>query len=243
MNSKYLKPYKDEYDYSFTSGAYATIEMLKSYPSVARAIYVHTKYTGKETINTLCQEKGIPIMYDDRIFEKTNQKGNSFVLGVFSKYSTEIRSDCPHIVLVNPSDMGNLGTVIRTMAGLNILDLAVIKPAADIMNPKTVRASMGALFRIRFKCFESFNAYKNEFTEHVCFPFTPEGTISLSSDNCPQAALFSLLFGNEASGLPDECKSAGLGINIPQSKFVDSLNLSIAAGIGMFVFAEKNKLI
>jgi TrmH family RNA methyltransferase len=139
--------------------------------------------------------------------------------------------------------MGNIGTIIRTMAGLNMLDLAVVTPAADILHPKTVRASMGALFNIRFQCFASFDAYKAAFPDHVCFPFTPEAKVSLSRGNCPQTPLFSLLFGNEASGLPEQCKSEGTNVKIQQSSLVDSLNLSIAAGIGMFIFADKNGLI
>lgn len=243
MNSKNIKPYKEEYDYSYTSGAYATIEMLKANPDIVRAVYIHTKYAGKEDVSGLCQDKRISVLYDDRAFERINQKENSYVLGVFNKYSCQLMPSRSHIVLVNPSDMGNLGTIIRTMAGLNMLDLAVVTPAADIYHPKTVRASMGALFHIRFQCFASFEAYKEMFPEHACFPFTPEGKIPLSRGNCPQAPLFSLLFGNEALGLPDHCKSAGMGFKIPQSPFVDSLNLSVAAGIGIFIFAEKNELI
>lgn len=243
MNSKNLGPYKEEYDYSYTSGAYATIEMLKANPDVVRSVYIHTKYARKEDIDGLCCDKGIPVLYDDRAFERINQKENSYVLGVFSKYICQLIPNRPHIVLVKPSDMGNVGTIIRTMAGLNMLDLAVVTPAADIFNPKTVRASMGALFQIRFQCFASFDAYKDAFPDHVCFPFTPEGEIPLSRANCPEAPLFSLLFGNEASGLPDQCKSAGLGVKIPQSSLVDSLNLSVAAGIRIFIFAEKNELI
>lgn len=243
MNSKYLRPYKEERDYSYTSGAYATIEMLKVKPDVVRIVYIHTRYSGSEDIYGLCLDKRIPVLYDDRAFERINQKENSYVLGVFNKYTCQMMSNRPHIVLVNPSDMGNLGTIIRTMAGLNLLDLAVVTPAADILHPKTIRASMGALFHIRFQCFASFGAYKAAFPDHVCFPFTPEGNIPLNRRNCPQVPLFSLLFGNEASGLPDHCKSAGLGIKISQSERVDSLNLSIAAGIGMFIFAEKNELI
>ncbi len=243
MKSKNLKSYKEEYDYSYTSGAYATIEMLKVKPDAARTVYIHTKYAGKEDIDGLCRIKGIPVLYDDRTFERINQKENSYVLGVFNKYTCQLKPNRPHIVLVNPSDMGNLGTIIRTMAGLSLFDLAVVKPAADIFNPKTVRASMGALFCIRFQCFASFDAYKNAFPDHICFPFTPDGEIPLSLGCCPQVPLFSLLFGNEASGLPEQCKSAGLGVKIPQSPLVDSLNLSVAAGIGMFIFAEKNELL
>lgn len=217
--------------------------MLKANPHVVRAVYIHTKYTGTADISGLCQDKGIPVLFDDRAFERINQKENSYVLGVFSKYFCQLIPNRPHIVLVNPSDMGNLGTIIRTMAGLNMLDLAMVTPAADIFHPKTVRASMGALFNIRFQSFASFGAYKDAFPDHVCFPFAPEGEILLSHGNCPQTPLFALLFGNEASGLPDQCKSAGMRVKIPQSELVDSLNLSIAAGIGMFIFADKNGLI
>jgi TrmH family RNA methyltransferase len=243
MSRKFLRSYKEAYDYSYTSGAYATIEMIKVKPDIVRAVYIHSRYAGKKDIDALCRTMGIPMLHDDRAFERINQKENSYVLGVFSKYFCELMPNRPHIVMVNPSDMGNLGTVIRTMAGLNMLDLAVVTPAADILHPKTIRASMGALFHIRFQCFSSFDAYKDAFPDHVYFPFTPEGKIPLSRDNCPHAPLFSLLFGNEAAGLPVQCKTAGTGVKIPQSALVDSLNLSIAAGIGMFIFADKHGLI
>jgi len=243
MSSKVLKPYKEEHDYSYTSGAYATIELLKTRPDVVRSVYIHTKYCGRADVVGLCRDNGVPVIYDDKAFTRINQKENSYVLGVFSKYNCRLRNDRPHIVLVNPSDMGNTGTIIRTMVGLNVIDLALIAPAADVFNPKTVRASMGALFHVRFRYFPSFDAYRDEFPDHVCFPFTPEGEIPLNRDNCPKAALFSLLFGNEASGLPDHCKTSGTAIKIPQSPLVDSLNLSVAAGIGIYIFAEKNKLI
>lgn len=243
MKDKTLKPYKKENDYSYASGAYATIELLKANPGIVRAVYIHTQYTGQKDIGRMCEDKNIPVFYGDRAFERINRKENSYVAGVFNKYDCRLSAARPHIVLVNPSDMGNMGTIIRTMTGLNMLDLAVVTPAADIFHPKTVRASMGALFRIRFQCFSSFDEYRNGFPEHKCYAFTPDGEISLSWDSCPRAPLFSLLFGNEASGLPESCRLVGKGIKIPQSSLVDSLNLSVAAGVGLFIFAGKNGLI
>jgi tRNA G18 (ribose-2'-O)-methylase SpoU len=50
--------------------------------------------------------------------------------------------------------------------------------------------------------------------------------------------------GNEATGLDEEkYTKMGIGIKIPQSGLVDSLNISIAAGIDTFIFAQKNRLI
>src|SRR5690554_3235313 len=206
MKGKILKAYKKEHAHSYASGAYATMELLEGNSGAVMAVYVHSKYTGKEDMERLCRDRDIPVVYDDRAFERINRKENSYVLGVFRKYICCLMPECPHVVLVNPNDMGNLGTIIRTMVGMNMLDLAVVTPAADIFHPKTVRASMGALFHIRFQCFPTFAAYQEEFSEHVCYPFTPEGEILLNRDNCPQTQLFSLLFGNEASGLPEHCK-------------------------------------
>ena len=50
---------------------------------------------------------------------------------------------------------------------------------------------------------------------------------------------FSLVFGNEASGLPDEFAQWGISTLIPHSSRIDSLNLAIAAGIGMYAFTRK----
>ena len=57
--------------------------------------------------------------------------------------------DANHVVLVNPGDMGNMGTIIRTMLGFNYSNLAIIKPGVDVFDPRVIRASMGALFNTR----------------------------------------------------------------------------------------------
>ena len=50
----------------------------------------------------------------------------------------------------------------------------------------------------------------------------------------------SLVFGNEARGLPDAFAEYGIPVRIPHSNRIDSLNLAIAAGIGMYALAEQN---
>jgi TrmH family RNA methyltransferase len=65
----------------------------------------------------------------------------------------------------------------------------------------------------------------------------------LNYENCPEADLFSLIFGNEAGGLEKSFLKVGQAIQIPQTAEVDSLNLAVAAAIGVYTFALKNKLI
>ena len=189
----------------------------------------------------MCEAKSIPCVYSDMAFSIVNQKENSYVLGVFHKYTSVLASDQPHIILVNPSDMGNLGTIIRTIAGLGIKNLAVIEPAADIWHPKTIRASMGALFHIRHASFDSFELYAGQYPDHGLFPFMLGGTVLL--DDCSPCSQFSLIFGNEAIGLDEGFTHIGQSVKIPLSSCVDSFNLAIAVGIGAYVFARKNRLV
>lgn len=233
-----IKPYKKDADYSYTLGAFPTYELIKSRPKQVRKIFVDTSFTDREKLQKLCNENKIPIEFNNKFIAKISDKENCYVAGVFEKYSCELSYDRPHIVLVNPSNMGNLGTILRTAVGFGIYDLAVILPGADIYNPKTVRSSMGALFKLNFHQYETFSEYRSQFKQHAIFTFMLNGENTLMLSDCPKAELYSLVFGNEATGLDDSFLEVGTSILIPQSPDVDSLNLTIAVGIGAYVFTN-----
>ncbi len=71
----------------------------------------------------------------------------------------ELEREKNHIVLVEPRNMGNAGTIIRTMLGFGYKNLALIEPAVDVFDPKVVRSTMGALFRINFEYFQTWEEY------------------------------------------------------------------------------------
>lgn len=231
-----LKPYKSTDDFSYASGAYAAIELVKARPEKVRAVYIHPDYFEPEKIRQLCEFHDIPAVTDGRAFERIKEKENTYVLGVFEKYDAAISPDRPHVVLVNPQDMGNLGTIVRTMVGFGFFDLALVTPAADICHPKTVRASMGALFHMNFSRFDGFGAYRAAFPDHALYPFMLDGRLELRPENRPREKLFSLIFGNEATGLDPGFARIGVSVKIPQSGLVDSLNLAAAAAVGMYAF-------
>jgi len=137
--------------------------------------------------------------------------------------------------------MGNLRTIIRTAVGFGIFNIAIIQPCADIFNPKTVRSSMGALFRLNFALYDDFKDYRKEFDKHDIYTFMLNGENTLTLDNCPKSELYSLVFGNEATGLDDSFLKAGTSIMIPQSPYVDSLNLTIAVGVAVYVFSNQKR--
>jgi RNA methyltransferase, TrmH family len=234
-----IKAYKKDTDYSYTLGAFPTYELIKARPEAVRRILIDTSFTDRDKLTTLCEEKGLPYEFNNKLISKLSDKENCYVAGVFDKYDCRLRADRPHIVLVNPSNMGNLGTILRTAVGFGIYDIAIILPGADIYNPKTVRSSMGALFRLNFHHYESFDDYRREFGCHEIFTFMLNGENTLTVKDCPKVELFSLVFGNEATGLDASYLEVGTSIFIPQSPDVDSLNLTIAVGIGAYIFTNQ----
>lgn len=239
-----IKNYKKEFDYSYTLGAFPTFELVDAMPENIISVFSGSSFTDIEKLKEKCAAKNVEFAVNDKLINKLSDKGNVYTAGVFKKYVMELDCSKPHVVLVNPSDMGNLGTIIRTAAAFGITDIAVIEPAADMFNPKTIRASMGSIFRVRMKRFPSFDEYLKYTRENgntgkrQIFTFMLNGEKPLTVNDCPKPELYSLVFGNEASGLPDEFLDYGTSIIIPQSELVDSLNLTIAAGIGMYMFTS-----
>ncbi len=235
-----IRPYKKEYDYSYTLGAFPTFELVAARPDIVRGVFVHSEFTEKGRLTALCEQQRIPVVTDDRLLARISPKENCYAAAVFEKAAEGVLSDRDHVVLVNPSDMGNLGTIIRTLAGFGIRDLGLIPPCADIYHPRTVRASMGALFRIRFQVFPTFDDYIARCGDRDIYPFMLDGKRPLSVADCPASPRYTLVFGNEATGLDPSYSGRGESVFIPQTPEVDSLNLTIAVGVGVFAFTARN---
>jgi TrmH family RNA methyltransferase len=127
--------------------------------------------------------------------------------------------------------MGNLGTISRTMLAFNFKDLALIRPAVDVFDPRAVRSSMGAVFKLNFQYFNSFDEYREAFSRNF-YPFMTNGKTKLNEAKFE--APYSLIFGNEGAGLGDDFLKIGQSINIPISSQVDSLNLASSVSIALY---------
>lgn len=226
------KRYHKKLSYSYAIGSYPTIELFENAPDRSRGIIYHSKFASskvKKKIDELSVARNIFINEDDELIEKITGKGNVYVVGVFDKFKMELDESADHVVLVSPSDRGNLGTIMRTMLAFGKTDLAIIKPAADIFHPDVIRSSMGAIFSLRVELFDDFEEYQSKFGQRDFYPLMTNGQTSLDKIKYKQP--YSLIFGNESAGLDDEYTDIGQTICIKQSSKVDSLNLAVAVGI------------
>jgi TrmH family RNA methyltransferase len=185
----------------------------------------------------LCKEKGVSLNVSDRSIEKVAVKENTYVMGVFKKYETELDQGSNHLVLVEPRNMGNLGTIIRTMLGFKFRDLVLVGASADIFDPKVVRSTMGALFRVNFKHYDTIQEYMSEYPQHNLYPFMLEGGMDIREVVFKEP--FSIVQGNESRGLDSSYKELGQSVYIPHSDDIDSLNLAIATSIGLWEVSRR----
>lgn len=235
-----LKRYKREFSHSYAFGVFPTLELLYHRPEQVVQVLLHSRgarNAGVEKIRTLCAQHNIPCAEDDRTVERLEPREDTYALGVFEKYAPRLHLQANHVVLVNPSDMGNLGTILRTMLAFSVDNLALIRPAADIFDPRVVRASMGALFQVAFAYFDRFEEYRAAFGGHALYPFMTDGRTPIQQVTFRQP--FALIFGNESTGLPAAYHEIGTSVAIPHSRAVDSLNLAVAVGIALYESTQR----
>ena len=160
------KRYRKDSEVSYALGITLTFELLKNKKEYVTRIFIHAEMKDGDTLQKLksiCEKDHIEMVYTNKIFNVLSEKENCYVIGEFRKYEGSLRTDASHIVLVNPSNAGNLGTIMRSALGFGLNQLAIIRPAVDVFSPKVIRASMGAIFSTDFVYYDTFEAYYAEF--------------------------------------------------------------------------------
>ena len=229
------KRYRKDDPVSYALGITLTFELLRFKPQQVNRVYIHSSLKPGETfdkLQKLCREAQVEMIQADKIFNVLSQKENCYVIGEFRKWEEPLEADASHIVLVNPSNAGNMGTIMRSALGFGMNHMAIIRPAVDAFDPKVVRASMGAIFSTDLRYFDSFEEYLEGYGERELYPFMLQAKKTLHEVS--PSGHFSLIFGNEATGLPREFLGVGTSVIIPHSHAIDSLNLPIAASIAMY---------
>lgn len=146
------------------------------------------------------------------------------------------------LVLEHLQDPGNLGTMLRAGEAAGITGVLMNSDCVDIYNPKTVRGTMGSLFRVPFLVTEDLQRDLALLKEKgvVSYAAHLEGSVSYEAGDYRQGTAF--LIGNEANGLSDALSAvADRRIRIPMEGRVESLNAAMAATVLMFEAARQRR--
>ena len=138
------------------------------------------------------------------------------------------------IVIENLQDPGNVGTIIRSANAFDIDAVIMVGACADLYNPKTVRASMGAIFRQRVLRMSIDEL--DEFTRRQCLPLFGAALSDKAADIRNAELRRSVVaIGSEGRGLSRELLDiCGGELIIPMDPHSESLNAAIAASVIMW---------
>ncbi len=192
----------------------------------------------EEMVKTLDKSEKNVYIVTESIFSKLSFTENSQgVLAVIEMPKPRVYDNADFIlVLDGVSEPGNMGTIIRTAEAAGIDAIYTTAGSVDIYNPKTVRSTMGSIFRMNIIQGVSKQEIINLKKEGYYIAATAlSNSEEIKSFKKPEK--LAIIIGSEAHGVSEELLDiSDKRIRIPMQGKVESLNAAVAAGIVMYSF-------
>lgn len=139
------------------------------------------------------------------------------------------------LMLENLQDPGNLGTILRTAEAADVAGIVLTKESVDMYNPKVIRSTMGAVFRVPFVYVEDFFGLLETLKEQGVHLLAAHLKGERSFIEADYSGGCGILIGNEANGLSERvAKMATERVVIPMAGKTESLNAAVAAALLMY---------
>lgn len=139
------------------------------------------------------------------------------------------------MLLEDLQDPGNLGTVFRTGEGVGVQGIIMSRRTVDIYNPKTIRSTMGSVYRVPFLYTDDLRGIIGMLREHGIGVYAAHLDGVKYYDEYDYCRGTAFLVGNEGSGLKDETADCADGLlRIPMEGKVESLNAAVASSILLY---------
>lgn len=214
-----------------------------------KAVYVSESfYKENRYAKELNSVEAVTEVVSDQIFKiisDTQTPQGIMAIVQMPEYKLEdvINKEQPHILILESiQDPGNLGTMIRTGEGAGISGIIMNKTTVDIFNPKTVRATMGSLYRVPFFIAEDLTEAIAKLKENGIRLYAAHLKGKMSYDKPDYTKPCGFLIGNEGNGLSDEIADlADNYIKIPMAGKVESLNAAISATLLMYECSRQRR--
>lgn len=214
----------------------APVEWVKQV-YVSESFYETNSY---EKVFERLNETGYEIVSDNVFKNVSDTQTPQGILCVIKKpeYALEelIKGEQTHLLILESiQDPGNLGTMVRTGEGAGITGVIMNQTTVDLFNPKTIRSTMGSIYRVPFFVTKDLPGTILALKEQQVNVYAAHLKGILSYDEPDYKKKTAFLIGNEGNGLSDEIADlADTYIKIPMQGQVESLNAAISASLLMY---------
>lgn len=244
------KKYRDEENLFRIDGVKLFLEAVGS---GVKTEYIFIAQSKREKLIAELEDKfasasGTVIFVSDEVLSKLTDESAPQGIVAFARKFDTLSLDLPGdgafraLYLSSVRDPGNLGTMVRTALALGIDRVFVSADCADIYSPKTVRASMGTIFRQRLSVVDDESRFAKEIQSAGCEIFAAaldRNAKKLGAFTLPERVCFAV--GNEGHGLSADFIAACSGtVFIPMMDGCESLNAAMAATVIMWEVQRKS---
>lgn len=209
--------------------------------------YVSESFYAKEENRAQLKDGEIEIVADHVFAAASDTKTPQGILCVVKQqeYTLEkiLQTKKPFLMMLEDiQDPGNLGTIFRTAEAAGVTGVIMSCNTVDIYNPKTIRSTMGSLYRMPFCSVPDFGGTirKLQGKQIKIFAAYLSGSVDYIEADYTGGCAF--LIGNEGNGLKEETAHlADARVKISMEGQVESLNAAIAAAVLMFEAKRQRK--
>ena len=239
------KKYRDEENKFLVEGIKMVQEAIDENAKIAKIVICEDCINDGSIKQELLYEiaKHDCIYVSEKVFQTiTEVSSPQGILAVIEKENGEdnISYDEDIIVVLDGiQDPGNLGTIIRTLDSVNLKQIILSEKTADPYNPKVVRSTMGAIYRVNMirskNIVETIKNIKKHKYDIVATSLQTDKSI-YDIDYKKKV----IVIGNEANGISKEVlELANEKVKIPMLGKTESLNAAVATGIILYEYVRK----
>lgn len=201
---------------------------------------IEDKLREKKNVYEKLQRVGYEVVSSEVFAKMSDTQTPQGILTVLKRleYVLEDLLDKPNplfVILENLQDPGNLGTIVRTGEGAGITGVIMSSQTVDIYNPKTIRATMGSVYRVPFLYVDDLGEVIQKLYKKGVHTYAAHLQGSNYYDAFPFRESTAFLIGNEGNGLSKKLADmAESYLKIPMEGQVESLNAAVAAALLMY---------
>lgn len=239
------KKYRDEENCYIVEGIKIIAEAIEENANIQKIVIceecIKDEGIDKELLYKISKYECIYV--SKKVFASITNVGTpQGILAVIEKDANNFNIDYNEdliVVLDGIQDPGNLGTILRTVDSVNLKQIIISSKTADPYNPKVVRSTMGAIFRVNIIRAENLQEtikeiQKNKFKVVVTSLQTKESLYDIKLNKK------AIVIGNEANGVSKEIVDmADTKIKIPMLGKTESLNASVATGVILYEYVRQ----
>lgn len=201
---------------------------------------IEKKLREKQTTFEKLQRTGYEVVLPEVFAKMSDTQTPQGILTVLKRLEYDLeelldKPDSLFVILENLQDPGNLGTIVRTGEGAGITGVIMSNQTVDIYNPKTIRATMGSVYRVPFLYVDDLREVMRKLREKGVHTYAAHLQGSNYYDTFSFRESTAFLIGNEGNGLSKELADMAENyLKIPMEGQVESLNAAVAAALLMY---------